>query len=467
MLKRLYKSLIASRASSDTDPNPKEPAAHVISRDEHGISRKQMSANALTVIYELRRAGYDAYLVGGGVRDLLLDKKPKDFDIATNATPEQIHQQFRRSRIIGRRFKIVHVRFGREIIEVTTFRANHNQLDQQNASAAHAQTNTHGMLVRDNVYGSLREDALRRDFTVNALYYSVDGFKILDYVGGMEDLQQKTLKIIGQADLRYKEDPVRMLRAVRFSAKLDFKIDPATAKPISELSHLLKQVAPPRLFDEVLKLLLSGYGKRVFDLLVEYQLFSPLFPATGKILNANHSFFYTLIANALDNTDQRIADGKPVTPAFLYGTLLWPVVCQHVDRLEAEGVPRVRALQLAGHEAIDEQIPVISIPKRFSIAMREIWSMQYRLENTQGKRALTVLQHPRFRAAYDFLLLREQSGEELTNRGQFWTQLQIDHPLPSPQERSRTKHTDSPSKRRRSSRSNSRNKTEKQLGDDS
>lgn len=437
MLKQLIESLKPGNgASTKSRQNQPEPAAlepEVIARDDHCISRKQISKNALTVIYELRRAGYEAYLVGGGVRDLLLGLTPKDFDVATNATPEQVHQQFKRARIVGRRFKIVHVRFGREIIEVTTFRAGHDQLEDSAGANKKAQANAQGMLLRDNVYGSLRDDALRRDFTVNALYYSVDGFTVLDYVNGLADLNQRILRIIGDASQRYAEDPVRMLRAIRFSAKFDFELEPSTAAPLSSHGQLLDQVAPARLFDEIIKLLLSGNGLRTFELLVEYGLLRYLFPATAPFLadDPEHNPNYQLIRNALANTDQRIAEDKPVTPAFLYAALLWPKVSQQAASLEAEGAPRLRALQIAGHQAIDEMIPVIAIPKRFSIASREIWTLQQRLETAQGKRAIAVLKHPRFRAAYDFLLLREQIADQDPPRGEFWTQLQEEHPVSS------------------------------------
>ena len=415
------------------NPSSREQQApEIISRDDHCISRKRISKNALTVIYDLRRAGYEAYLVGGGVRDLLLERSPKDFDIATNATPEQVQQTFRRARIVGRRFRIAHVRFGREIIEVTTFRGSHDQVDESQRKNNKSQTNDQGMLVRDNVYGSLHDDAMRRDFTINALYYSIDGFSVLDYTGGIEDLKKRQIRIIGEASQRYAEDPVRMLRAIRFKAKFNFELETKTAAPIQSLGHLLAQVAPPRLFDEMIKLFLTGKGQKTFELLVEYRLFDTLFPSTAAFLNtsnADGNFDYQMIANALANTDKRVHNGQPVTPAFLYAALLWPVVHREAENIITDGTPRLRALQLAGHHAVDAQLSTIAIPKRFSIPMREIWTLQQRLETAHGKRAIAVLKHPRFRAAYDFLLLREETGESVNDRGIFWTELQKEHPV--------------------------------------
>lgn len=445
MLKTLYHNLFSSQRRAQGDD---ETAARTISRQQHGISRKQISRNALTVIYDLRRAGFDAYLVGGGVRDLLLGGQPKDFDVATDATPEQVQQQFKRARIVGRRFKIVHVRFGRELIEVTTFRADHSQQASQSNPRQQAQTNTQGMLVRDNVYGSLREDALRRDFTVNALYYSVDGFTVLDYADGMRDLQQRKLRMIGEPATRYAEDPVRMLRAVRFAAKLDFQLERETAEAIQPLAHLLRQVAPARLFDEVSKLFLSGHGFDTLTLLQQHQLLEILFPATRNSEAGQRN----LLEQALRNTDQRIAEGKPVTPAFLYAALLWPTVCRTVEEEMARGTPRLPALQAGGQRAIEEQLETVAIPRRFSSATREIWTLQQRLQNARGKRALAVLQHPRFRAAYDFLLLREASGEDLDQRGKFWTELQRQHPLDDDSREANQHNAGSARRRRRPAR---------------
>ncbi|NNL56145.1 MAG: polynucleotide adenylyltransferase PcnB, partial [Pseudomonadales bacterium] len=415
------RSILPTAASAGGEP---ATAATIIERDAHSISRKNISNNALRVLYDLNKAGYESYLVGGCIRDLLLDGHPKDFDVATDATPEQVHRLFRRSRIVGRRFKIVHVRFGREVIEVTTFRAAHQASD----TGTHGEQNAHGMLLRDNVFGSLREDALRRDFTVNALYYTVDGFRLLDYTGGLQDLDNRLLRIIGDAEQRYREDPVRMLRVVRFAAKLGFAIEDSTAAPLARLAEHLGQVAAARLFDEMIKLFLNGKALRAFELLLQYQLFAPLFPATAQCLAQGDKTGEALIRAALHNTDQRIADDKPVTPAFLYASLLWPVYKMHQQQLEDDSTPAWQARQLASQQAIAQQLSVISIPKRYSIPVREIWNMQNNLAQAKGKRALTLLGHARFRAAYDFLLLREQAGETLPRGSQFWTELQAENP---------------------------------------
>ncbi|MGB5325413.1 MAG: polynucleotide adenylyltransferase PcnB [Pseudomonadales bacterium] len=398
------------------------PEPQVLERDQHSISRKQISKNALSVLYDLNKAGHEAYLVGGCIRDLLLGGHPKDFDIATDATPEQALKLFRRARIIGRRFRIVHVRMGREVIEVTTFRGAHD------SAANTSQQTDEGMLLRDNVFGSLRDDALRRDFTVNALYYTVDGFRLLDYAGGLEDLRKRTLRMIGDPEQRYREDPVRMLRAIRFAAKLDFSIEAKTAAPLAELSAQLQQVAPARLFDEIVKLFMSGQGERVFELLCEHALFAPLFPASAEALAAGDQQGKRLIECALANTDLRIAEEKPVTPAFLYASLLWPAFKAGQQQAEQASMPAWQARQRAGQLAIEQQLAIITIPKRFSVPMREIWNLQHNLEVAQGRRARSLLGHPRFRAAYDFLLMRENAGEQLERSAGFWTDLQLEHP---------------------------------------
>ncbi|MCG8612776.1 MAG: polynucleotide adenylyltransferase PcnB [Pseudomonadales bacterium] len=397
---------------------PRQPKLNIIPRSEHHVSRNDISDHALKVLYRLNKAGHEAYLVGGGVRDLLLHKHPKDFDIATSASPEEVHNLFRNSRLIGRRFKLVHVLFGREIIEVATFRGQHKEDDKHSASSEE------GMILRDNVYGTKEEDALRRDFTVNALYYCVKDFSIHDYANGLEDLNKKQLRLIGDPDTRYREDPVRMLRAVRFATKLDFDLEPSTAKPITELADLLAHIPSARLFEEVLKLFMSGHALENFLMLRELGLFKHLFPDADACLDQNNERDYRFIEIALKNTDIRIKQDKPVTPAFLYSAFLWLPLQEEWQRSQKAGNSAFPALHLAANKVIDRQTRATSIPKRFGIPMKEIWEMQLRLPKRQGKRAEQIASHPRFRASYDFLLLREQSGENLDGLGQWWTDYQ-------------------------------------------
>ncbi|SDZ97198.1 polynucleotide adenylyltransferase PcnB [Microbulbifer marinus] len=396
---------------------PANPGPRVIARSDHSISRRDISRAALTVMKRLQEAGFQAYIVGGGVRDLLLGGHPKDFDVATDATPEQAKQLFRGARIVGRRFRILHARIGREIIEVTTFRGHHNDGEEHEA-----QQSEHGMLLRDNVYGDLQSDAVRRDFTVNALYYTTNGFAIHDYTGGVRDIEQRLIRMIGDPSTRYKEDPVRMLRAVRFAAKLDFTIEDKTAAPLKELAPLLRNIAPARLFDEVLKLLMSGHGERTFELLRQYQLWHHLFPDNAACLDDPAALELTRLA--LRNTDQRIRDDKRVTPAFLYAALLWPAVNAEQQKLADRGTPPIPALAQAAQKITSSQLAHTAIPKRFSIPMREIWDLQSRLPQRGGSRAQRLSEHPRFRAAYDFLLLREECGELEPGLGQWWTEFQ-------------------------------------------
>lgn len=397
-----------------------ESRVMIIPRDQHCISRKDISEPAKKVLSRLNNAGFEAYLVGGGVRDLLLQGHPKDFDIGTNATPEEVHDLFRNSRLIGRRFRIVHVMFGREVIEVTTFRGNAGNESPEDDDPR--QTSEHGLLLSDNIYGTQEEDALRRDFTVNALYYCIRDFSVHDFTGGMADLRNRTLRLIGDPETRYREDPVRMLRAVRFAAKLGFDIEQSTAAPIRELADLLSHIPPARLFEEVLKLFSAGYAEQSYHLLREYDLFAPLFPETAAALDAGESD--EIILAALANTDRRIKEGKPVTPYFLYGALLWPALKLEWERREDEGEPTYQALQLAASDIVARQVQATSVPRRFSVPMKEVWDLQARLPKRRGKRAETLLGHPRFRAAYDFLLVREAAGEQTDGLGQWWTEYQ-------------------------------------------
>lgn len=406
--------------------------ATVLERDHHPISRKQISPNAVKVLYKLAEAGYHGFLVGGGVRDLLLGKSPKDFDIATDASPEQLKSLFRNARIIGRRFKIIHLRFGREIIEVTTFRAPHdseNKIDDdvprrriQNQASAHS---TAGMILRDNVYGNIDEDALRRDFTINALYYTIDKFRILDFSTGLDDLESKQIRMIGDPAERYKEDPVRMLRAIRFAAKLGFTIEENTEKPINELAHLLESISTARLFDETIKLMTGGDAVKTFELLRRYRpgdyLFAPTFRALDKLSGPPCK----LVDLALKNTDGRLAEGKSVTPAFLFAALLWPVLQLRLESQKSDQGNQHQLFQQAAQEVLMEQIQYTAVPKRFTIAAKEIWELQARLMRDNKRSVEGSFSHPRFRAAYDFLLLREEAGEDLGGRGEWWTQFQL------------------------------------------
>lgn len=392
----------------------------VVPRAEHSVSRSFISDPAKKVLSRLNNAGYEAYLVGGGVRDILLGGQPKDFDIATDATPEEVHDLFRNSRLIGRRFRIVHVLFGREVIEVTTFRGNAAVESSDNDDER--QTSDQGQLLRDNVYGNQQEDALRRDFTINALYYCIRDFTVVDYANGIEDLHSRTIRMIGDPGTRYREDPVRMLRAVRFAAKLDFELAPETEAPIERLAPLLTNIPPARLFEEILKLFSAGYGEATYDLLSRYQLLAPLFPETVRALEAGEPD--DLIRRALQNTDARIRQGKSVTPYFLYAAMLWPALQAEWNRLQDDGEPVQPALHLAIAKVIGRQVQATAIPKRFSGPMKEIWELQMRLPRRQGKRAFVLLDHPRFRAAYDFLLVREAAGEIERGLGQWWTDFQ-------------------------------------------
>jgi poly(A) polymerase len=391
-----------------------------IPRPEHNISRANISPNALKVLYRLRDAGYRACLVGGGVRDLLLGREPKDFDIATDARPEQVYKLFRNCRLIGRRFRLAHVQFSQEIIEVATFRAHGN--DSEDGDGPTVERAADGRILSDNVYGSIEDDAWRRDFTINALYYDIANFAVLDYVGGMTDLRAGLIRLIGDPVQRYQEDPVRMLRAVRFAAKLGFRLDPATEAPLHRLGHLLEQIPPARLFDEILKLFLGGSAIQTFELLRHYRLFGWLFPATERCLNHQQRHYpKTLLVRALANTDSRLAEDKPINPAFLFAALLWEPLREKMRHLEADGLDQHEALQEAAEQVIQAQIRHSALPRRYSLPMREIWEMQQRLVTITGKRPLRLLTHPRFRASYDFLLLRAESDDQAAELADWWT----------------------------------------------
>ena len=402
---------------NDTDLKSR-PGRAVIPRSDHNISRANISPNALKVLYRLRNAGFEAFLVGGGVRDLLLDLHPKDFDVVTDANPDQIKGLFRNCRLIGRRFRLAHIRFGRDIVEVATFRATAAELDDDDR--AHSDS---GRILRDNVYGSIDEDVWRRDFTVNALYYNIADFSIWDYVNGFEDVRDRTLRLIGDPETRYREDPVRMLRAIRFAAKLGFELAPESAAPIETLGDALKDVPSARLFDELLKLFHCGHSERAFDLLVRYDLLRYLFRETARLLETpERETILKFIRQGLRNTDERIRDDKPVTPMFLYAVFLWFPIKALAGQLEREGWHEHQAIAEASHRIVADQ--QTAFPRRFSAPMKELLAMQWRFGQRRGARAARLLEHKRFRAAYDFLLLRAHSGEVDQETVDWWTEVQ-------------------------------------------
>lgn len=419
----IKKLLRRSRVKSTKNSLPKEfviDSNCIIQRKNHNISKTDISSNALKVLNRLTSSGFQAYLVGGSVRDLLLGKAPKDFDVATNATPNQIRALFRNARIIGKRFKLAHIIFYREIIEVATFRSS----DSENSTIDRHQTNEKGMLVRDNVYGTLDEDALRRDFTANSLYYDIDSSCIIDFTGGFKDIKQAIIRIIGEPISRYQEDPVRMLRAIRFSAKLNFDLDLETAQAITQQNTLIKNVSSARLFDEVTKLYQCGAALQVQELLNKYNLFSYLFAQTAALLKTDKKIS-DLIRDALESTDLRMHEGKPVNPAFIFAVFLWfPLKNSMKIMQEENALAPLEALEKAMTQIIIEQNKVIMIPRRFTQVMREMWVLQFRFPKRLGNRALNLLQHPRFRAAYDLLVLRARANDESPVLAKWWTDFQ-------------------------------------------
>ena len=395
-----------------------------ISRNEHNISRKNISENALKVLYRLNKQGYEAYLVGGCIRDLLLGKKPKDFDIATNATPEQIQKVFRNCRLIGRRFRLAHIMFGKEIIEVATFRGDHDGQSEQTNISKRSQS---GMLLRDNVYGTIEQDAIRRDFTMNALYYNVKDFTIRDYCGGLNDLKNGIIRLIGDPQTRYREDPVRMLRTIRFAAKLNMKIDSATAEPIKRLASLLNNIPSARLFDESLKLFQSGYGYDTYILLKQYHLFEQLFPVVERLFIQNHNGnMEKMIAQVLKNTDYRIANEQRINPAFLYAAFFWyPIMEQTQLNCIESGLQYHDSFSMAISDVLSEQCRIIAIPRRLTAIMSDMWRLQLRMKKREGKRAFVILEHQKFRAAYDLLEMRASIEKgELLDLAKWWDEFQ-------------------------------------------
>lgn len=392
--------------------------AKIIEREAHNISKTNISDNALKVLNRLTSQDQKAYLVGGSVRDLFLGKTPKDFDIATNALPNLVRKLFKNSRIIGRRFKLVHVLFYRDILEVATFR----KAASQKASEEN-KTNQHGMVIADNSYGTLEEDVWRRDLSINALYYDHKNSTIIDYVNGVDDLKNKVIRIIGDPLLRYEEDPVRILRVIRFASKLNFTIEDNTQRAISQKSHLLAEVPSSRLFEEVVKLFHTGNAVDTLEKLQNEKIFQYLFPLTAPLLEEDE-IVKKLIEYTLESTDARILAKKPVTPAFFFAAFLWPVLIKQTNELQSEGLPLLAALEKSMNNVLLKQSKHIAIPKRFTQAMREMWLLQLRFPKRFGTRAYKTLEHPRFRAAYDFLLIRTLAGEEESQLADWWTTFQ-------------------------------------------
>jgi poly(A) polymerase len=403
---------LISRVFGHKQPD-KTGEPNVIPHFKHGIPRDAISSGSRRTVETLQEKGFKAYVVGGAVRDLIAGIKPKDFDVATNATPEQVRQCFRRSRLIGRRFQIVHVMMGQETIEVTTFRGHHGQDDR-----LRAQTDEQGRVLRDNVFGTQKEDAARRDFTVNALYYDPVAETLVDYHHGLADLHHKTLRMIGDPATRYREDPVRMLRAVRLAAKLGFTVEPLTLRPIGELSNLIENVPPSRLFDEMLKLLTSGHAVECVRQLRAEGLHHGLLPLLDVILEQPLGERFVMLS--LENTDRRVREGRPISPGFLFATLLWHEVLARWEAIKAAGDRPIPALFQAMDDILDRQSEKLAITRRVASDIKDIWALQPRFEQRSGKRPYGVLEQPRFKAGYDFLLLRAESGEVDAELGAWW-----------------------------------------------
>ncbi|MFI4914193.1 MAG: polynucleotide adenylyltransferase PcnB [Steroidobacterales bacterium] len=431
---------------NDTQTIPNR-APRVIPRAEHIISRSNISANALRVLYRLKDAGFQAFLVGGCVRDIMIGRQPKDFDVATNALPDQVRALFRNCRLVGRRFRLAHIMFGREVIEVATFRAasapspSEEPLPDADAEEGEAPEvdeqpdfdglelervlDTHGRILRDNAYGSIEEDVWRRDFTANALYYNVADFSVWDYVDGAQDIAARRLRLIGDPETRYREDPVRMLRAARFEAKLDFTLDAATAVPIESLRTLLAGVPAARLFDETAKLFLTGHGERSLQVLRQRRLLEVLLPEVEAYLAAHRGgLVEQLLIRGLRNTDARVAADKPVTPTYLFALLLYGPIARGIEALPPQRWHEISAILEACDRALRHASARVTIPRRIALGVREMFALQPRLEQPRGKRALRLLEQPRFRAAFDLLLLRAELGLAARDTAVWWTRLQ-------------------------------------------
>jgi len=389
----------------------------VIPFAQHGVARESISACARRVTEALHEQGYAAFVVGGAIRDLMLGKRPKDFDVATDAHPEQVRAAFRRSRIIGRRFRLVHCMCGHETVEVATYRRAHDAVAEGSA-----QTDEHGRLLRDNVYGTQPDDAARRDFTINALFYNPATQEIIDYHNGVADLRKKRLRIIGDPETRFREDPVRMLRAVRFAASNGLEIDEKTLAPIRPMAELLHNVPAARLFDEMLKLLLSGHATQSVTRLRREGLHHGLLPMLDVILEQPLGERFVMLA--LNSTDVRILEDKPISPAFLFAALLWHEVLAAWKKLRDQGAHPMPALFTAMDQVLDTQTEKLAIPRRLTADMKELWALQWRLDQRSGRKPFRVLEHPRFRAAYDFLQMRCDSGELDAEIGDWWRRFQ-------------------------------------------
>ena len=441
----------AARSSRGKAAAPDGPV--MVPPSLHGIDAKLLSANATRVTKTLQDAGFKAFVVGGAVRDLLLGVKPKDFDVATDATPEEIQRLFRRAHIIGRRFRLVHVMFGSDTIEVSTFRAggtvpgpepkptgepvvqivppsggSRRERRDGRPSGPAQMSDEHGRVLRDNVFGTQEEDAARRDFTVNALFYDPATQTVIDYHHGFDDVRARMLKMIGDPEQRYREDPVRMLRAVRFAAKLQFGIDEATREPIARLAPLLDNVPAARLFDEMLKLLMSGHALACLKRLRAEGLHRRMLPLLDVVFEEPQGERFVTLA--LESTDDRIRVGKPTTPSFLFAALMWHEVLQQWQAAMASGDATgersgssgsVPALATAMDIVLDAQTETLAIQRRYTTDMREIWGLQARLERRVGRAPWRLLEHPRFRAGYDFLLLRAAAGEIDASLADWWT----------------------------------------------
>lgn len=423
---------IFSKSESTSSVAGLLPEPNVLTRDQHPVSRQLLSPSALKVLYRLNKGGYDAYLVGGGVRDILLGMEPKDFDIVTNATPEQIKALFRNCRLIGRRFRLAHIVFGREIIEVATFRGHHGNDGSAKGNQKISKQSEAGMLLRDNIYGSIEEDAERRDFTINALYYSATKFTVHDFADGVNDIAKKRIRLIGDPETRYREDPVRMLRAIRFATKLDMHISEETRAPIESLGPLLANIPAARMFEEFNKMFISGKAVANFHQLRHYNLFRYFFPELDDMLNSGNEQAKAFVELAMENTDKRINNNQRVTPAFLFAAMLWYPLQEKIAQAKASEPMAPQDAFFAGlGEIMSVQQQVIAIPKRLQAVMKDIWILQDRLTKRDGKRAYKAFEHVKFRAGYDFLLLRAQIEEgdanpqgQLTELATWWTNFQ-------------------------------------------